>query len=164
MTQTKAGSIRNYAPFIGLRYSFSRKRNRFTSVIAMVSMLGMVLGVASLITVLSVMNGFGGELRGRILSLVPHGYVANRDGGIEGWEELGETLGQSSGVVAVSPYISDKVLLASPTNLRGGVLTGIDPTREAQVSEIPGRMAVSYTHLTLPTTIKPWVYSGWTDV
>mgnify|MGYP001546948840 FL=1 len=140
MTQTKAGSIRNYAPFIGLRYSFSRKRNRFTSVIAMVSMLGMVLGVASLITVLSVMNGFGGELRGRILSLVPHGYVANRDGGIEGWEELGETLGQSSGVVAVSPYISDKVLLASPTNLRGGVLTGIDPTREAQVSEIPGRM------------------------
>jgi lipoprotein-releasing system permease protein len=66
--------------------------------------------------------------------------VANRDGGIEGWEELGETLGQSSGVVAVSPYISDKVLLASPTNLRGGVLTGIDPTREAQVSEIPGRM------------------------
>jgi lipoprotein-releasing system permease protein len=51
VTDFKAGSIRNYAPFIGLRYSFSRKRNRFTSVIAMVSMLGMVIGVASLITV-----------------------------------------------------------------------------------------------------------------
>ncbi len=68
-------AIANYAPFIGVRYSFSRKRNRFTSVIATVSMLGMVLGVASLIVVLAVMNGFAGELRGRILSLVPHGFV-----------------------------------------------------------------------------------------
>ena len=66
--------------FIGLRYSFSRKRNRFTAVIAMVSMLGMVVGVASLITVLSIMNGFAGELRGRILSLVPHGYVEPLEG------------------------------------------------------------------------------------
>ena len=78
-------------------------RNRFTSVIAMVSMLGMVIGVASLITVLSVMNGFGGELRGRILSLVPHGYVANPDGGIADWDELGNRLMHSPGVVAVSP-------------------------------------------------------------
>ena len=140
MTDFKAGSIRNYAPFIGLRYSFSRKRNRFTSVIAMVSMLGMVIGVASLITVLSVMNGFGGELRGRILSLVPHGYVANPDGGIADWDELGNTLMHSPGVVAVSPYISDKVLLASPTNLRGAVLTAIDPASEATVSEIPAAM------------------------
>ena len=71
----RKSSISNYALFIGLRYSFSRKRNRFTALIATVSMLGMVTGVASLITVLSVMNGFAGELRGRILSLVPHGYV-----------------------------------------------------------------------------------------
>jgi lipoprotein-releasing system permease protein len=135
-----SGSIRHYAPFIGLRYSFSRKRNRFTSVIAMVSMLGMVIGVASLITVLSVMNGFGGELRGRILSLVPHGYVANRDGGISGWRELGGRLQRSPGVVAFSPYISDKVILASPTNLRGAVLTAIDPALERTVSEIPAAM------------------------
>jgi len=135
-----SGSIRHYAPFIGLRYSFSRKRNRFTSVIAMVSMLGMVIGVASLITVLSVMNGFGGELRGRILSLVPHGYVSHRDGGITGWRELAAQLGGYPGVVAVSPYISDKVLLASPTNQRGAVLTAIDPALEKTVSRIPAAM------------------------
>lgn len=134
------GSIRNYAPFIGLRYSFSRKRNRFTSVIAMVSMLGMVIGVASLITVLSVMNGFGGELRGRILSLVPHGFVTNHDGGIPAWQAMAGKLGQSPGVVAVSPYISDKVILASPTNMRGAVLTAIDPALEKTVSEIPAAM------------------------
>ena len=137
----RSGSIRNYAPFIGLRYSFSRKRNRFTSVIAMVSMLGMVIGVASLITVLAVMNGFGGELRGRILSLVPHGFVTNSDGGgIAGWQQLAQDLRQSQGVVAVSPYISDKVILASGTNLRGAVLTAIDPETEKTVSDIPGAM------------------------
>lgn len=134
------GSIRHYAPFIGLRYSFSRKRNRFTSVIAMVSMLGMVIGVASLITVLSVMNGFGGELRGRILALVPHGYVTGGDGGIEEWQALSTHLQQAPGVVAVSPYISDKVILASSTNMRGAVLTAIDPALEQQVSEIPAAM------------------------
>jgi len=83
----RGSAIRQYAPFIGLRYSFSRKRNRFTSVIALVSMLGMVIGVASLITVLSVMNGFAGELRGRILSLVPHGFVES-ESGIGDWQSV----------------------------------------------------------------------------
>jgi lipoprotein-releasing system permease protein len=132
--------VANYAPFIGLRYSFSRKRNRFTSVIAAVSMLGMVIGVASLITVLAVMNGFAGELRGRILALVPHGYVADNEAGIADWGELLTQLTGAAGVLAVSPYISDKVILASPTNLRGAVLTGIDPALEVTVSSIPDAM------------------------
>lgn len=132
-------AIGNYAPFIGLRYSFSRKRNRFTSVIALVSMLGMVLGVASLVTVLSVMNGFGGELRGRILSLVPHGFVS-ADEGIEQWQALAATIESLDPVVAVSPYISDKVILASGRTLRGAVLTAIDPELQAQVSGIPAAM------------------------
>lgn len=131
------GSVLHYAPFIGTRYSFSRKRNRFTSVIAMVSMLGMVLGVASLITVLAIMNGFAGELRGRILSLVPHGYIANDEGGITDWQALLTSLEEQPGVVAVSPYISDKVILTSPYNQRGALLTAIDPAMEARVSSIP---------------------------
>lgn len=134
---SRGGSILHYAPFIGTRYSFSRKRNRFTSVIAMVSMLGMVLGVASLITVLAIMNGFAGELRSRILSLVPHGYVANEEGGIPDWQALLAVLETRPGVVAVSPYISDKVILSSPNNQRGALLTAIDPVLEARVSSIP---------------------------
>ncbi|GHD11044.1 multidrug ABC transporter substrate-binding protein [Halioglobus japonicus] len=127
------GSIANYAPFIGLRYSFSRKRSRFTAVISLVSMLGMVLGVASLITVLSVMNGFAGELRGRILSLVPHGYVSAPDG-VSDWQALGDQLLQAPGIDAYSPYISEKVILASGRSLRGAVLTAIDPAYEQRVS------------------------------
>lgn len=127
-------TITNYAPFIGVRYSFTRKRNRFTSVIATVSMLGMVLGVTSLIVVLSIMNGFAGELRGRILSLVPHGFVENAEGGIANWPELKAQVQRSDGVVAVSPYITEKAILANDRTYRGAVLTAIDPAAESRVS------------------------------
>lgn len=122
--------------FIGMRYSLSRKRNRFTSVISMVSMLGMVLGVASLITVLSVMNGFAGELRGRILSLVPHGYVEATGDGISEWPTLREQIQRHPDVVAVSPYITAKVIFTGRTSLRGGVLTAVESDLEKTVSSI----------------------------
>jgi lipoprotein-releasing system permease protein len=139
---SRGHAIANYAAFIGLRYSFSRKRNRFTSVIALVSMLGMVLGVASLIAVLSIMNGFAGELRGRILSLVAHGYIESDEGGLAGWRELRNVVQRDESVVAVSPYISDKVILVSGTSVRGAVMTAIDPQLEREVSSLPGAMSV----------------------
>lgn len=132
--------VANYAPFIGVRYSFSRKRNRFTSLIATVSMLGMVLGVASLIVVLSIMNGFAGELRGRILSLVPHGYVHSAGSGIDQWQELRSRIERSPGVVAVAPFITEKAILGSGRTLRGAVLTAVDPRLENKVSGLSGAM------------------------
>ncbi len=141
MSSSTSASL-GYAAFVGLRYSFSRKRNRFTAVISTVSMLGMVLGVASLIVVLSVMNGFGGELRGRILSLVPHGFVEARDGGLTDWERLADQLATMPGVEAVSPFISEKVILGSPRALYGAVLTAIDPARERDVSRIAQSMVL----------------------
>jgi len=99
-------------------------------------MLGMTLGVTSLITVLSVMNGFAGELRGRILSLVPHGYVESREGSTGDWMPLLDQIQRHPGVLAVSPYISDKVILGGRNGLRGAVLTAIDPQRERGVSDV----------------------------
>ena len=134
-------TLPGYTLFIGLRYSFSRKRNRFTALIAMISMLGMVLGVASLITVLSVMNGFSGELRGRILSLVPHGYVESTEPeGLRDWAALAADLTDQPGILAASPYLSEKVILGGARILRGGVLTAIDPASEARVSRFPESM------------------------
>ena len=72
----------------------------------------MVLGVASLIAVLAVMNGFAGELRGRILSLVAHGYVESADGGMAQWQQLSLQVESSPDVVAASPYITDKVIFS----------------------------------------------------
>lgn len=132
----------SFAAFVGMRYSFSRKRNRFTALISTISMLGMVLGVASLITVLSVMNGFAGELRGRILSLVPHGFVEAAQSGLDDWESLAAQLEQYPGVVATSPYLTEKVILGSPRVLQGAVLTAIDPQRERNVSKIAAAVTV----------------------
>lgn len=126
----------NYAAFVGARYTFSRKRNRFTSLIATVSMLGMVLGVASLIVVLSIMNGFAGELRGRILSLVPHGYIESPDGRLDNWEELRSTVLASDLVNAASPYVDEKIILAHRHYMQGALLTGIVPSLETTVSRI----------------------------
>jgi len=135
-------SIANYAPFIGVRYSFSRKRNRFTSVVSAVSMLGMVLGVTSLIVVLSVMNGFADELRGRILSLVPHGFIEIPDGAGPPWRELLAEVERSDGVVAASPYITEKAILGSGRVRYGAVLTAIDPNLQSKVSGLSGAMVV----------------------
>lgn len=104
-------------------------------------MLGMVLGVASLITVLAIMNGFAGELRGRILSLVPHGYVEPADNSLlADWPTLADTLAARPQVLALAPFISDKVILAGPAQLRGAVLTAIDPALEAGVSGVHSAM------------------------
>ena len=103
-------------------------------------MLGMVLGVASLIVVLAVMNGFAGELRGRILSLVPHGYVEISAGASGPWSELLERVERDENVVAASPYITEKVILANGRALRGAVLTAIEPELEVRVSQIAAAM------------------------
>ncbi len=132
----------NYPLFIGLRYSFSRKRNRFTAIIAAVSLLGMVIGVASLITVLSVMNGFSGELRSRILALVPHGFVTADNGQLSQWPQLATELQNQPGVVAVAPYIDSKVILSANGVLRGVRLQAIDPEREVGVSNVGESLVV----------------------
>jgi lipoprotein-releasing system permease protein len=102
----------------------------------MISMLGMVIGVASLITVLAVMNGFSGELRGRILSLVTHGYIEQTAGGVSEWEALGAEVERHPDVVAVAPFISDKVIFKGKSAMRGGILTAIVPDLEKSVSRV----------------------------
>lgn len=105
-------------------------------------MLGMVIGVASLIVVLAVMNGFSGELRGRILSLVPHGYVESAASGIDDWQGLAGQLTALPDVVAVAPYITDKAIIGARGRLRGGVITAIDPQLEFDVSSLSESMVV----------------------
>ena len=127
----------NKLPFlIGLRYSFSRRRNRFIGIVSMVSLIGMALGVASLIVVLSVMNGFADELRNRILSVVPHASVQARDGLVTDWRALGESLQRAEGVIASAPYASAKVLLDGSRYVQGAQLLAVDVGREPRVSRV----------------------------
>ncbi len=122
------------------RYTFSGGQKRFTRFVAIASMLGMVLGVASLITVLSVMNGFSRELHQRILSVVAHGYVQPSDGQLQDPVGLAETLEADPSVVAAVPYIDDTVLLRAGGRTRGALLTGVDPRRQLAVSQVGARV------------------------
>ncbi|MFN2288243.1 MAG: lipoprotein-releasing ABC transporter permease subunit [Chromatocurvus sp.] len=129
--------LRSYPLFIGYRYSFSRKRHRFTAIVAIISMLGMALGVASLIVVLSVMNGFADELRGRILSVVPHGYVYIPEADVAArWPDLMREVADIPGVVAVAPFLREQVLLGSGGSMQGARLLGIASAEEGKVSRV----------------------------
>ncbi|MEE4189929.1 MAG: lipoprotein-releasing ABC transporter permease subunit [Halieaceae bacterium] len=133
-------SIRDRLPLhIGIRYIFSRGGNRFVGIVSMVSLVGMALGVASLITVLSVMNGFAGELRDRILSLVPHVQVESSQP-LKDWEVLAAEIAAQPDIVAVAPYIRSKALLASDRMVRGVQVTAVDPAAEQGVSNLAGYM------------------------
>lgn len=140
--------FRPLAGFIGWRYTRSRRQDHFLSFISLVSLFGMMLGVAALIVVMSVMNGFEAELRGRILALVPHGYVDARQGRLNDWEATADALSQAPGVLAAAPYIGGSAMVASRGSVRGVQLWAIDPAREQQVSDI-GRLVVAGDYFAL---------------
>jgi len=129
-----------YSVRIGLRYFFSRRRDRFLSLVSWISLLGMAVGITSLIVVMSVMNGFEGELRGRVLSLVPHGFIDGPERRLNNWQELSQRVGQQTGVVGVSPYVGSAAMLMRGDRLRGVELFGIDPQAETAVSSIHERL------------------------
>ena len=131
-----------YELAVGLRYTRARKgsgRNAFISFIALVSMAGIALGVAALIVVLSVMNGFQQELRNRILAVASHIEV-------RGFPELkdpaavAEAARRNPRVVATAPYVFGQAMLSVGDANRGVALRGIDPAREDQVADIGKHM------------------------
>ncbi|MFN4236887.1 MAG: lipoprotein-releasing ABC transporter permease subunit [Vogesella sp.] len=129
-----------YEVFIGLRYLRARRRNGFISFISLMSVLGIALGVAALIVVLSVMNGFQQEIRGRMLSVVSHLEVGSYDGQIAGWQPLLSQLRQQPHVVAAAPYVNAQGLLSSRGNVRGALVRGIDPAAEQTVVNLGNEM------------------------
>ena len=125
---------------IARRYLSSHHRNRFVSFISGISMGGLALGVAALVVVLSVMNGFETELRTRILDTTAHATLAGPNGAIADWRHAAEVAAATPGVVAVAPYIEDKGMLVRGEDVAGTVVRGIFPEREARVDGLAGRM------------------------
>ena len=118
--------------FIGLRYSRSRSRTGFVSFITFFSTVGILLGVASLITVTSVMNGFEGELKERILGLVPHVVVGNGQPSMSNWPQQRQQLLNQPHVLRVTPFLESEALIQSSTGLQGVLMQGIIPEYEQQ--------------------------------
>jgi lipoprotein-releasing system permease protein len=134
-----------YELVLGWRYTRAgraTRRNGFISFISGVSMLGIGLGVAALVIVLSVMNGFQKEVRDRMLSVVSHIEIVSADGGA--LEDLAGTLQQvmlNNQVLGAAPFISAQALLARGEDMKGVMVRGIDPALEPSVVDLTAGMS-----------------------
>lgn len=124
---------------IGLRYLRAKRRNHFISFISLTSMAGIAVGVAILITVISVMNGFEKELRERILSMISHATVSTWDRPFEDWQTLVEMARQHPDVVGAAPFVEQQTLLKG-RDVAGALVRGIDPALEDSVSRLGEHM------------------------
>lgn len=120
---------------IGLRYLRARRRNHFISFISLISMAGIAVGVAILITVISVMNGFEKELRDRILDMVSHATVSTWDRPFVEWPDLIERARAHPDVIGAAPFVEEQTLLKG-RDVAGALVRGIDPALEPEVSGI----------------------------
>lgn len=120
--------------FVGLRYLRAKRRTKFVSFITLISLLGIALGVAALIVILSVMNGFEGELRTRLLSMTAHGYVTGSDGRVDDWKSLHAEIVAAPGVRAAAPVIEMEGMIRSGRLLRAVMVNGVLPDYEREIS------------------------------
>ena len=145
MTTTEAASRRETSrstrPFalfewlVALRYLRARRAKSFVSVIAGFSFLGIMLGVATLIVVMSVMNGFRQELLGKIVGINGHVFVQATDTPLTDYDAVSQRLGQVPGVSLVIPMIEGAAGVSSPSNQAGALVRGI---KEADIKRLPG--------------------------
>jgi len=130
---------------VGLRYTRAGRggrRNRFISFISGVSMLGIALGVAALIIVLSVMNGFQRDVRDRMLNVIAHVELLNYSGqALPDWQATAAKARQNPEVIGVAPFVSGQALIARGTDdMKGAIIRGISPADEAQVTTLGAQL------------------------
>ena len=127
--------------FVGLRYLRSRRRRGVVSFMSTASLLGIALGVAALIIILSVMNGLETETRTRLLSVNAHATISSR-AGIADWREWQARLADTPGVTGVAPYVNIEGMLAAGSSLKPALVRGIEPDAERHVSEIERQLVI----------------------
>ncbi len=132
--------FRPLALYIGLRYTSAKRRNHFISFISLTSIIGIGLGVAALITVLSVMNGFEQELRTRILGMTSHASISGSRQPLAEWEEAAGLAMENPQVVGVAPYVQGEIMLTKGKKVSGALVRGILPAMEPDVSTVGEHM------------------------
>src|SRR4051794_17067870 len=122
--------------FIALRYLRAKRTSAFISIITFISTSGVALGVMALIVVLAVMTGFEEDLKEKILGTNAHVVVLKSGGVMDDYRSAMKSLSSLPGVVAVTPFIYNQVMLTSGKNVSGVVLRGIDPATDAKVTNL----------------------------
>ncbi len=132
--------FRPFFAFIGYRYTRVKRKNHFISFISLTSMLGIALGVTVLITVLSVMNGFGREIRAELLSGTPNITLRGINGSLEDWKPLTEKLTQYPSIVGAAPFILGQGMLSGGDKVQGAWIKGVDPEQVSHVYPLAQHM------------------------
>ena len=139
-------SIIKNLPFewlVGLRYTRAGRRsgrNSFISFISLISMAGIALGVAALIVVLSVMNGFQKEVRDRMLSVLSHIEVFDAAGALPNWQETAKEAFLNKEVKGAAPYVAAQAMMTRDETVRGVIIRGILPQEEPKVSDVASQV------------------------
>jgi len=129
-----------YEWLIGTRYLRSAHRSGFVSFVAFMSVIGLALGVAVLIVVLSVLNGFERELRSRMLAVTSHATITGIDGQIREWRKAQSDAAREPNVTAVVPFVESRGLLANGERVAGAMVRGILPEEEVKAVGLSSRM------------------------
>ena len=132
--------------FVGLRYTRAKRKNHFISFISLTSMIGIALGVAALIVVLSVMNGFQKELRTRILGVASHLEITGNNNQLSDWPYVANYSAKQPHVLASAPYIMAQGMLSYDQGVQGAIIRGVLPIAEDKVADLGRNMKVG--HLT----------------
>ncbi len=132
--------MRPYELFIGLRYVRAKRRNQSISLISAIAVLGMALGVAALIVVLSVMNGFQKEIRARILGIAPHLQITAENGSLSDWPGILRLTAAHPQVTAAAPFITGQGMLSYEQNVQGIMVRGIIPGSESHVIDLSDKI------------------------
>jgi len=129
------GTDMNWQLFVATRYLTSRHKEKFISIISLISIFGIAVGVAALIVVIAVMSGFDNDLKEKIIGMNAHIHVES-DYGVKPSEKLLSDILSTPHVIAASYYLHGQALVRSNDNVTGVIVKGIDPAGEGKISEI----------------------------
>ena len=130
--------------FVGMRYTRAKRRNHFISFISLTSMVGIGLGVAALIVVLSVMNGFQEELRSRILGVASHLQITGANNVLSDWSAVSAKVQTANHVTGSAPYIMAQGMLSNGQAVQGAIVRGVLPSVEGKVSDLADHMRAGH--------------------
>ena len=145
--------FRPFSLYIGLRYTRAKKHNHYISFISLFSILGIALGIAVLITVLSVMNGFDYEIHNHIFNMANQVTVSDVSNIVTDWPELSKKITALKNVEAAAPFISEQGMLTNAGVTSGVMISGILPQLETRVSKIGDKMVAGHI-----TALKPGAF------
>ena len=123
-----------------MRYTRAKRRNHFISFIALISVIGIALGMTVLITVMSVMNGFQREIRTRILGVASHVQLTGADGKLSDWQQAAKAALRNDQVIATAPFVNAQGLLTNGSAVRGAYIRGVVPEHEDRVADFGKHM------------------------